>query len=311
MDSRERIHRSLRWIEERLDEYADGPAENARVDSAGTAGEAPDERVDPAGAAAEACLSPFHFHRVFVSLLGEPPGAYIRGRRLTRAARELVDTDRPILEIALRWGWESQAGFTRRFTERFGRSPGVFRRDDSRIPFVVREAYSPDWVEHRLKGITMEPRIETKGPIRVVGLQGISTLANNTIPALWEAFNERAEEVPHRREDGAAYGICQYVDAPEFDENTPFTELAGIEVTAFGDVPVGMVARYVPARKYAIFTHKGPVGRLRETYDYIYGVWLSRSGEELEKSDDMEVYDERFSMTDPENSELDIWVPLK
>src|SRR5690349_24710545 len=77
--------------------------------------------------AAHACLSPFHFHRLFAAVVGEPPAEYVRRLRLERAAHELSMSNRAVADIAREAGYGSQSAFTRAFRERFGCAPRVFR----------------------------------------------------------------------------------------------------------------------------------------------------------------------------------------
>jgi AraC-like DNA-binding protein len=78
--------------------------------------------------ARSACLSPFHFHRVFKAVFHETPHEYLRRRRLERAARLLRETESPVTEICLDSGFESPGSFSALFRARFGASPREFRR---------------------------------------------------------------------------------------------------------------------------------------------------------------------------------------
>lgn len=66
-------------------------------------------------------------HRVFYDIVGESIGGYIRKRRLAKAAEDLLQTNRPIVEIALNYDFSSQQTFTRAFTEQYGISPLRYR----------------------------------------------------------------------------------------------------------------------------------------------------------------------------------------
>src|SRR4051794_34949167 len=93
-DYRERIVRTLVFIQERLDEELEL------------------ERV-----AAVAAFSPFHFHRIFRGLVGEPLKEHVRRLRLERAAGLLKRTAEPIVQIALSAGFETHESFTRSFKD--------------------------------------------------------------------------------------------------------------------------------------------------------------------------------------------------
>jgi AraC-like DNA-binding protein len=79
-------------------------------------------------AAREACLSPFHFQRVFSRTFGESPHEFVTRLRMERARRLLEVGEMPVTEICLEIGYVSLGTFSRRFAERVGRSPSEYRR---------------------------------------------------------------------------------------------------------------------------------------------------------------------------------------
>ena len=86
------------------------------------------QEIDLSEVAAAAGYSPFHFSRLFRATTGETLGSYIRKRRLSEAARQLLISRRRILDIALDHQFCSQAAFTRAFRATFGISPGAYRK---------------------------------------------------------------------------------------------------------------------------------------------------------------------------------------
>ena len=84
--------------------------------------------TEPLRVAKAAGYSRFHFDRLFLATLGETPADYLRKRRLSEAARELVTTHKPLVEIALDYQFQSQEAFTRAFKRMFGISPGTYRK---------------------------------------------------------------------------------------------------------------------------------------------------------------------------------------
>jgi AraC-like DNA-binding protein len=84
-------------------------------------------------AARDACLSPFHFHRQFVSAFGQTPHAFATASRLKRAKRLLLATELPVTDIVLKVGYESPGSFGTRFVREFGLTPLEFRRGSRRL----------------------------------------------------------------------------------------------------------------------------------------------------------------------------------
>jgi AraC family transcriptional regulator len=72
-------------------------------------------------------FSPYHFHRIFRGLVGEGVNEYVRRLRLEAAAVALKTTDRSVLDIALRAGYNAHEAFTRAFRQMFGVTPSQFR----------------------------------------------------------------------------------------------------------------------------------------------------------------------------------------
>lgn len=86
------------------------------------------QSIDLDSAAREAGLSQFHFLRLFSTVLGVTPHQYLVSSRLRRAARMLVDDDRPVSDVALDVGYNDLSNFVRTFHRVAGVSPGRFRQ---------------------------------------------------------------------------------------------------------------------------------------------------------------------------------------
>lgn len=87
------------------------------------------KKIELKDLADNAFLSKYHFHRIFHSVVGEPVAEYIRKRRLNKAADELLNTDNKIVDIALKYQFNSQEVFTKAFKKFYGIPPREFRRN--------------------------------------------------------------------------------------------------------------------------------------------------------------------------------------
>jgi len=81
---------------------------------------------------ASACLSPYHFHRLFRAVYGVTPLAYLTRLRVDRARRLLRDSEEPVTSIGMAVGFESPAAFSRRFSREVGTSPRQYRASQFR-----------------------------------------------------------------------------------------------------------------------------------------------------------------------------------
>lgn len=85
--------------------------------------------------AKQACMSSYHFQRVFSILCNYTLGEYIRNRRLTLAGSELLSTDNKVIDVALKYGYDSPESFSRAFTRYYGLSPSM-ARNQKRLPYT-------------------------------------------------------------------------------------------------------------------------------------------------------------------------------
>ncbi len=71
----------------------------------------------------------YHFHRYFQAVMGETIGSYIRSRRLTQAAWDLVHSEKKGLEIGISLYFETAESFTRAFKDRYSMTPTEYRKN--------------------------------------------------------------------------------------------------------------------------------------------------------------------------------------
>ena len=143
-----------------------------------------------------------------------------------------------------------------------------------------------------------------------VGIARYYTLSEtDQIGDLWDEFIPRRND-PSDRTGSHTLGICDLpADVPDEKE---FRYIACVEVSAFSDdIPQGMVKTTIPPHDYAVFTHKGSIENIGETYDYIHSEWLPQSEFDSPQGE-FEYYDDRFNCEDPtdEDSEFDIYVAV-
>ncbi len=153
-----------------------------------------------------ACFSMYHFHRMFSAIVGYTMKDYIRRRRLSKAAREVVFSLRTIEEIAGRYQFESQASFTRAFKKQFAITPGKLRK--TRQAF---KHFNPIDVKKQFKRkgeVMLEPKLVEKEEFKVVGMKVMTTIKENKIPMLWNDFMKRSQEIKNQSCEKAAVGVC-------------------------------------------------------------------------------------------------------
>ncbi|MBN1370448.1 MAG: GyrI-like domain-containing protein [Anaerolineaceae bacterium] len=257
-------------------------------------------------AAQAANYSPYHFVRVFSSLTGETPGSYLRKRRLSEAAQALVNSNRPLVEIAAEFQFQSHAAFTRSFKAQFGLPPAEHRRTQKFLHLAPRAVVLQSEFGHPPG---MEPRLVDFPALHLVGVRYHGDSSGGELERVWQQFGEKMAQSLLAAQPRRTFGLWVYPDS--FQTSRDFDYLAGLAVEGLDAVPQGMVERRLAARRYAVFEHVGSLRNIRRTYVYAYGEWLPHSGLKPAAQYDLEGYDERFTGPDRGDSILSILIPVE
>jgi AraC family transcriptional regulator len=230
-----------------------------------------------------AMLSPFHFHRVFQSLVGSTPADFVQRLRLEKAPGILSHPRPPSLTaIALACGFSSSSDFSRCFKRRFGVPPSSFDLDAWRgthgaeLEAIVEQAmarphlrrlpprHNPDSFRVRIR----ELPARTVAYIRVDRPYQGDRAMNAVFRLL--AWAERS-----RLADGQWLGY-QW-DNPEITSLEDCRYYVAVEATRF--TPRGEVGRYrFPPMTVAEVTIRGGLDLELRALQWLYGTWLPRSG---------------------------------
>lgn len=243
-----------------------------------------------------------HFYRLFQAMVGDSIKNYIQKRRLSNIAIELVTTNTRLIDIAFAYGYNSQEVFTRAFTKAFNITPGRYRAQKSKVILYEKVDIFERLRSNSNSLFFIEPRIILDKEFKLVGMKEIVKPGSEVITKLWNTFNSKKHEIKNIATHEKILGICEYM--PNITDESDFSYFAGIEVTDYYNLPEDMLSKTIPNSKYAVFNHKDSLTKLKQTYSYIYGVWLPQCGYELAESDTIELYDTG-------SAEFDIHIPLK
>ena len=219
--------------------------------------------------AAATGLSRFYLSRMFPMATGHTVSGYLRGRRLTEAAKALADGAPDILSVALEAGYNSHEAFTRAFRDQFGMTPEEVRRRRSIETLDLVEAIR---MEAATKVTLDPPRIERHGALRIAGLSERHGMAGAAgIPDQWQKF------APYIGNFDGMVGAATYAVIGEFsDDAEGYDYLTGVEVRPDADLPPEFKSTDIPARTWAKFAHKGHVSTISATCAAIYGDWQDK-----------------------------------
>lgn len=264
--------------------------------------------IDLNVAARGACCSVYHFSRMFSFITGVPLNEYIRRRRLTLAGFELKHSDVKIIDLALKYGYDSPNSFTRAFQALHGvtpsdaRAPGIMLQSFPRMSFVIT-----------IKGVaSMNYRIVEEGPLTVFGKSVRTSLVDGRCNSEVPAFLDQCEA------DRTTYRIVEAGKGDEqmmlravtydYDADGNFSYLIGLEMPE-GGVSEAWERVDVPARTWAVFPKEFELDSgdsIISVWQRIYPEWFPNSGYEQDEGP----LQERNYHTDHGTIIVEAWVPV-
>ncbi len=260
-----------------------------------------------------ACFSKYHFIRVFKAVTGETVGSYLRRRRISRSSKDLINSSRSILSIALDYQFESQEAYSRSFKKVYHTSPGKYRKLNNDQIAYGRAKLRVERLNHLKSKLTMKPKIMEIERKNLVGMSAKTTISNNTIPQLWNDFMPRIKSIQNNKKTGY-YEICPFDSAfkmEDFTGDMEFVKWAAVEVANLESPTDGLRSIIIEGGLYSVFEHKGSMSKIQLSFDHAYGTWLPNSNYELDKRASFERYGEQYYGPDNPDSIAEIWIPIK
>jgi AraC family transcriptional regulator len=235
------------------------------------------EELDTADIAAKAALSPFYYQRIFGALCGMTVGEYIRARRMTLAAQELSREDVKVIDVAVKYGYESPDSFTKAFQKLHGITPSQAREAGAPL-----RSFAPLHIKITMEGGNMlDYRIVEKAPFTIVGTKRpFNTDTSYTeIPKFWNEWMAQGETHPIK----GTFGVCIGMKGKEFDY-----WIADLYFP-WEDIPDGCETKVIPGSCWAQFPCT--ISTLQDTNTKIWSEWLpALKGYTLAGEYDIEVY---------------------
>lgn len=265
-----------------------------------------------------ACCSMHQFGRVFSYIVGISLSEYIRRRRLTLSALDLQCGNVKVIDVAMKYGYNSPDAFTRAFVGMHGVTPS-----EAITIGVKLKAYPRITLHISIKGdVEMEYRIEEKQDINLVGLvrqikrQSANTIANDWKEAAGEVWNIWDEFLGSGFDRKIA---CDYklYRAPMWQMGFTKTLENGETLLAIGaeadeNVVTDLQAYTIPANKWAVFTAKGCLSGKEHPIDELWArittEWFPTCGYKRAADYEIEVYPPGDTNSDDYTCE--IWIPI-
>jgi len=249
--------------------------------------------------AEKAYVSAFYFQRIFNTLCGFTVGEYVRNRRLSVAAQELSKADTKVIDVAIKYGYDSPDSFTRAFTKFHGISPSAAKCKGANLKSFARVK-----VKLILEGGTMlEYKIVEKAQFTVMGRVrsfDVDT-SYDEIPKFWQEHSHSEDS----KIVCGIYGICMDSHGKYFDY------LIADNYLPWNEIPDGYETRVIPAGTWAVFPCKGKLPKsLQDVNTKIWSEWLPSCKEyKLAGNYNIELYTP--PQENPDDYYCEIWIPVE
>ncbi|MBB6634345.1 effector binding domain-containing protein [Cohnella thailandensis] len=256
--------------------------------------------------AREAYSSPFHFQRMFHMLTGFTVAEYIRRRKLTLAAQELASSSAKVLDIALKYGYESPESFSKAFRKAHGITPSEAREAGVSLKAFPRLSFHLS-----LKGVQdMDYRIVEKPAFRTLGIKITTSTEggqnHRDITRFWQqaggdgTIGKIAQLSPGKD----LLGICGDMDLA----NERFDYWIAVE-NADRPADDEWQEFTVPATTWAVFPSVGPMpDTIQAVWRRIFEEWFPSTGYEHAAGPELEVYPE--GDTSSSDYRCEVWIPI-
>ena len=264
-----------------------------------------ESEIDNEQLARIACCSVFHFSRMFSYVAGIPLSQYVRNRKMTAASFDLQTTDIRIIDLSLKYGYESPTAFNRAFKRVHGIAPSTARKKGVKLT-----AFPPISFTMQIKGEEkMNYKIETKEAFRIVGVSKHyeMNIEENfkEVPKFWQKTMITGK-IPkilklNDTEPKGLLGVSTCMNGKDFDYY--------IAAASSLETPKKFDEYTIPSCTWGIFECVGALpNSIQELQKRIVTEWLPTSGYEYADAPDIEVYFEGNQKS--KDYVCEVWIPL-
>lgn len=230
-----------------------------------------------------------HFHRIFYFMTGITLKDYVRRRRLSNAAIQLLQSGKSIIDIAHETLYETPESFNKSFKKMYLFSPTEFRKKRPEFEITRKLELTPNEYVQPPKNISLN---FVYLPEQIAaGFKIRTTLENNQqtkdIPKFFIKVMDSnlLLKIPNVLDNKKIFGIySDMTDEEEFDYTVGLLAEKPVKNSS------GICYHLLPATEYARFTVQGSADELENAWRYIYGAWFPTSGRSRQKGLDFEIY---------------------
>ncbi|MGI9492808.1 MAG: AraC family transcriptional regulator [Geminicoccaceae bacterium] len=258
-----------------------------------------EEEVTVERLAEVACLSPYHWHRIYTALRGETIATTVKRLRLQRAADRLANSDGPIKDIAARAGYSALESFGRAFKEAYQQSPADYRTHGSHAKFKAANAAKDT--------SCFDVAIEVLPAIRCASVahKGSYMQIDQAMGQLFSNLGTQKLLTLKSRMIGV------FFDDPDLVPESELRSIACSPIAEQAELTAPLEVTTLNGGAYAKLRYRGPYADMKEAYRWLFGVWLPESGYEAANAPAFEAYLNNPQQVPPTELLTDIHLPLE
>ncbi|HZH88663.1 MAG TPA: AraC family transcriptional regulator [Chitinophagaceae bacterium] len=254
-------------------------------------------------------VSKYHYQRMFHMLTGVTVAEYIRYRRLTLAAYELLKSKSKVIDVALKYGYSTPESFSKAFQKLHGISPSCVKDKE-----IALQAYPRFFLQIQVKGNKkMKYTIKEKAPFTIVGkeMNAAINMKENfaLIPGFWDECTRMGlcKKLFEIQGDLGLLGVCFDVDY----EQEKLTYLSAVEKPeGKSDNEYNLVEKVIPASTWAVFEVTGKMPEsIHQLWQHIFSEWFPDTGYQYVKKPDFEAY--HLKSVKNLEGKAEIWISIE
>jgi len=265
--------------------------------------------------AAKAHFSSFHFHRIFVAIIGESVNFYTNRVRLEKAARLLKYAKSSISDIAVECGFSSPSTFSRSFKTYFQVTPGAFRKNGKIENSKICKEHFP--MDEYLVSMSLEEKRKTfKVELKELPKRKIAYI--RVVDSYKEGVVIGAfERLISWTKDNLIYNKSQFfgmsLDDPLVTPQSKYRYEACVTAPENLELKDGQGIEYMnmPKCKYASTKVSGDIRMVATAINYLFNEWLLNSKYEPEHLHGIEHFLDKENICNWNHFELELAIPVK
>ena len=248
----------------------------------------------------------YYFIRLFNTITKHSPYDYLMRRRLSEGAKDLIRTDKKIIDIAFDYQFNSHETFSRAFKKMFGMLPNQAKKNKLN-GLILKTCNTYEYLKHINSYNITKPKLVWIDELHLVGISKVTKKKEIFDNAFWQNFYKNISLIQLNKKPEFVFYIRFF---PNNKKINLYLHMIGIDVRQIHYTPYVFTAKIIEKGEYLQFYHKGSGNTKQYTLDYIYQSWLPKSDCRLKRHFELSKVQVDTNYTNGLATVQDILIPL-